>query len=84
MGGLSRWVVLLQVAECMNSLYMLISGTSLVVSAFVSPDEFSSSHELKFIVQSSTLKPGYIEFGVVCIHSVIGIQLLLTRRVGYC
>ena len=30
------------------------------------------------------LKPGYIEFGVVCIHSAIGIQLLLTRWVSYC
>ena len=37
------------------------------------------------------LKPGYIEFGLVCIHSAIGIQLnivnpagqlLLTRRVN--
>ena len=30
------------------------------------------------------LKPGYIEFGVVCIHSATGIQPLLTRRVSYC
>ena len=36
------------------------------------------------------LKPGYVEFGVVCTHSAIVvcmhlvIQLLLTRWVGYC
>ena len=29
-----------------------------------------------------TLKPGYIEFCVVCIHLAIGIQLLLTRWVN--
>ena len=37
-----------------------------------------------FLFELKTLKPGYIEFGVVCVHSAIGIQLLLTRQVSYC
>ena len=35
-------------------------------------------------VATFALKPGYIEFGVLGIHSAISIQLLLTRRVRYC
>ena len=42
----------------------------------------TESLQILYNASAHGLKRGYIEFGVVCIHSAI-LQLLLTRRVSY-
>ena len=75
----NRWIVIQQ-------LYCHVLRTTYKFSMSINLDLKKSEYVtlLKLTAKFQHFEPGYIEFGVVCIHSAIGIQLLLTRRVSFC